>query len=206
MSMKVLSLALCFVFSGCVVVTALAEPQRDDVRVISVPAGDLSEAVELLARQAGVEVTYQDDALRGFRTAGIQGAFEVMTAFGKLLEGTPLVATWAKGKLLIARSPDAVCHRVSEGNLSRVYCGKAAQWSDLQARVGFRCRNQGKDDELCATAREWKRLELIEATQQDMLNKSSKDSYQATVDGNRQTATDMQAAGVRPVMPPAPGN
>src|SRR6478735_10521833 len=99
------------------------------------------------------------------------------------------------------RSADDVCHRVSEGNLPRVYCGKAGQWSDLRARVGFRCRNEGRKDELCASAREWKRLELIESTQQAILEKSSRESYQATVDGNRQTATDMQAAGIRPVMP-----
>ena len=206
--MKVLLLVLSFVFPLCAFVPALAEPQRDDVRAISVPAGDLGDAVESLARQAGIEVSYQADALNGFRTAGLEGNFDVTTAFGKLLEGTPLVASRVKDRVSIVRaapmgpnSADEVCHRVSEGNLPRVYCGKAGQWSDLRARVGFRCRNEGRKDELCASAREWKRLELIESTQQAILEKSSRESYQATVDGNRQTATDMQAAGIRPVMP-----
>ena len=204
--MKVLSLVLSSVLSMSAFVPALAEPPRDEVRVIRVPAGDLGNAVESLARQAGIDVTYQHDALHGFRTAGIEGAFDAMTAFGKLLEGTPLVASRVKDKVLIARAADAVCHRVSEGNLSRVYCGKAQQWSDLRDSVGFHCRNEGKKDELCASAREWKRLELIEATQKTILDKSSRESYQATVDGNRQTAPDMQAAGVRPAMPPPSGN
>ncbi|HXC60536.1 MAG TPA: hypothetical protein VN645_14565 [Steroidobacteraceae bacterium] len=63
-----------------------------------------------------------------------------------------------------ALAADAVCHRVSEGNEARVYCGSARQWAELRTRVGFRCRREGKKNELCATASEWKRMGLSAST------------------------------------------
>ena len=43
---------------------------------VSVPAGDLSEALELLARQYGVDVIYPSDQLKGKKTQGVVGTLE----------------------------------------------------------------------------------------------------------------------------------
>jgi hypothetical protein len=87
--MKMSSMILPFVFSACALVTAQAEPRHEAPQVVNVPAGDLGDAVESLARQMGVDVMYRGGTLSGLRTAGVQGRFEVATAFDRLLKGTP---------------------------------------------------------------------------------------------------------------------
>ena len=197
--MKSLLSCLSLACMGCFHVIAVAEPRQQEPLVVSVPAGNLRDAVESLARQADVDVIYRSDALNGLSTAGVQGAFEAEPAFRKLLEGTPLVVTGQGGEFLLAQAqaqapapargdvadllpgavtpapamaasppPDAVCHRVSQHNVARVYCGTAEQWSDLQTRAGFRCRKDDRKKEICASGAEWNRLALMERTRREL--------------------------------------
>lgn len=188
-----------------------AYPNPSDTVRVNVPAGPLVDAVELLARQAGINVMYQGDVLRGQSTTGLSGSFAPRDAFARLLEGTSLVATLRNEGVLIAAaqkpqrsgaevalpsvgspgpgpaaaSPDStnsVCHRVSENAAIAVYCGKPEQWTDLKARVGFSCRKVGKD-ELCASAKEWNRRDLTESTKQEALRQSVIESNQRAEGG-----------------------
>jgi len=57
---------------------------------VSVPAGDLTVALETLAKQAGVELVYRPEQLKGLQTKGVQGQLSSEEAVRKLLEGTTL--------------------------------------------------------------------------------------------------------------------
>ncbi len=92
---------IAFACSLSVAAYAYADP-----RPINVPAGDLTAALESLAKQSGVELVYQPDQLKGFRTRGVSGTLEPRDAVSKLLEGTPLrLHTDASGAMLISAPP-----------------------------------------------------------------------------------------------------
>jgi iron complex outermembrane receptor protein len=64
---------------------AIADTQR-----LNIPAGSLLTALETLAKQANVDLVYQDSQVQGLRTGGVVGEFSPQDAVMKLLEGTPL--------------------------------------------------------------------------------------------------------------------
>lgn len=68
----------------------LAAESTANAQRIDVPAGDLITALETLARQADVDLVYQDAQLKGYATRGVQGNLSPRDAVLKLLEGTPL--------------------------------------------------------------------------------------------------------------------
>ena len=90
---------LAFVCMTCV--TALASAGTP--KFVDVPADDLTDAVELLAKRYEVDVIYPSELLRGRGTQGLNGAFEAVDAFKKLLEGTPLVLSREGDALLITQ-------------------------------------------------------------------------------------------------------
>ena len=91
---------LAFVCMTCV--TALASAGTP--KFVNVPADDLTDAVELLAKQYEVDVIYPSDLLRGRETQGLNGEFEAVDAFKKLLEDTPLALSKEGDALLITQS------------------------------------------------------------------------------------------------------
>src|SRR5687768_11284818 len=69
---------------------------------IDIPAGELAQALRTLAKQAGVELFYQTDVVKGLRTKGVTGTLSAQDAVSKILEGTPLVLkTDSSGAMLI---------------------------------------------------------------------------------------------------------
>ena len=72
-------------------------------RSVSVPAGDLIEGLESLAKQCGVDVIYPSGLLKGRKTRGVKGTIPPREAFKKLLEGTPLVLEEEAGALLVTQ-------------------------------------------------------------------------------------------------------
>lgn len=81
---------------------AIADTQRIDV-----PAGGLVAALETLAKQADVDIVYQEEQLKGLQTAGVSGNLSPRDAVMKLLEGTPLQLRTdeVSGALLITPLP-----------------------------------------------------------------------------------------------------
>jgi iron complex outermembrane recepter protein len=74
-----------------------------DAQRVDVPAGDLTTALESLAKQSGVELVYETQQLKGLRTQGVKGNLSPQEAVTKLLEGTPLILrTDSSGAMLIA--------------------------------------------------------------------------------------------------------
>jgi outer membrane receptor protein involved in Fe transport len=86
----------------------------DSIRQINVPAGDLVQALESLARQLDVSIVYQAPQLAGLKTHGVSGKLTSQEAVKKLLEGTSLtVNVDSTGAMLIStprQSGAAVSH------------------------------------------------------------------------------------------------
>jgi outer membrane receptor protein involved in Fe transport len=77
--------------------------RADSVEEFDIPAGELVTALDLLAKQSGVEFVYSTEQLEGLRTQGVHGQFTAASAVAKLLEGTGLSLTvHPGGALLIA--------------------------------------------------------------------------------------------------------
>jgi hypothetical protein len=103
--MKTPGLIFAFAWLAWAVATpATAEPSLEIPRAIHVPAGDMVDAVESLARQCDVDVMYPSAVLKGQTTQGVSGTLAPKAAFGKLLEGTPFEVTENDGALLITKA------------------------------------------------------------------------------------------------------
>ncbi len=75
---------LCTLF---LVVTAAADPPKQQVNI---PPGDLSAALNALAKQSGTDLVYRPEQVKGLKTQGVSGNLSVEDALTKLLAGTPL--------------------------------------------------------------------------------------------------------------------
>lgn len=79
-----------------------ARAEADEPKSINVQAGNLTDALETLARQYGVNVIYTSSELRGVKTRGVSGTLTSQDAVRKLLEGTSLeVKTDPTGAVMI---------------------------------------------------------------------------------------------------------
>jgi iron complex outermembrane recepter protein len=75
---------------------------------LDIPAGELTNALDILAHQTHAEFIYSADEVRGVKTHGVQGKVSAETAVEKLLEGTQLVVkVHPSGAILISRGPDS---------------------------------------------------------------------------------------------------
>ena len=87
----------------------LALPVRaaEAKKTFDVPAGDASETLKRFAQQAGQQVVYPANEVRGVRTAAVQGEFTVRDGIGRLLAGTELRVTFDErsGTFAVARAP-----------------------------------------------------------------------------------------------------
>lgn len=69
-----------------------------------VPGGDLKEALAAYVRQAGVQLLYREDDVRGLTTAGVRGRLSVEEALSRILVGTSLkVQRESSGAIAIGR-------------------------------------------------------------------------------------------------------
>ena len=62
----------------------------DVAKPIVAPAGDLVTALELISKQADIELVFRPEQLKGLQTKGVSGAPTAQEAVRKLLEGTRL--------------------------------------------------------------------------------------------------------------------
>jgi outer membrane receptor protein involved in Fe transport len=65
---------------------AVADPPKQ----LNIPAGALVPALELLEKQAAIELVFQPDQLKSFHTKGVSGSYEPKDAVRRLLKGMPL--------------------------------------------------------------------------------------------------------------------
>ena len=67
-----------------------AQAMADEQKQIDIPSGDLTTALELLSKQAAVDLVYQPDQIKNYHTQGVRGIYTPEAAIRILLQGTPL--------------------------------------------------------------------------------------------------------------------
>jgi outer membrane receptor protein involved in Fe transport len=99
--LKALMIRSTFIALACslsFIAFAMADPKQLDI-----PPGGLIPALEALSKQAAIEIVYQPDQLRSFRTKGVKGTYEPKDAVRLLIKGMPLdLRTDSSGAMVIA--------------------------------------------------------------------------------------------------------
>ncbi|MBN8742451.1 MAG: TonB-dependent receptor [Xanthomonadaceae bacterium] len=67
---------------------ALAAQAQNTTETLDIPAGDLTVALDSLARQSGAQFVYSADELKGLKTGGVKGSMTAPEALEKLLRGS----------------------------------------------------------------------------------------------------------------------
>src|SRR6267154_40926 len=106
-----MSARLTIVVLACLI-SASALALADNAKRVEVPAGNLIEGLESLARQCGVDVIYPSNELKGLKTRGVNGTLEPKEAFRRLIEGTPLILK-EQGSAVLISLPSASTHALS---------------------------------------------------------------------------------------------
>ncbi len=87
---------------------------------VDIPAGELAAALDLLARQLGVDLVYRPEQVQGMKTRGVRGRLSRRDAVAKLIEGTLLtLSTDASGAMMIAAPLPSADKSLSSGVDSR---------------------------------------------------------------------------------------
>lgn len=95
---------LRYLLTGGACALALASAAAAQTRTFDVPSGELRGALDAYMRQAGVQLIYRSEDIRGLRTSGVRGAADAEAALRRLLEGTDLtVQRDSSGALAIVR-------------------------------------------------------------------------------------------------------
>ncbi len=107
-----------FVLAVACALSTSALALADTPKTVNVVAGDLTDALETLAKQCGVDVIYPSSQLNGLKTEGVSGLLETKEAFQKLLKGTALVVKEEDGgSVLIMMPTKASTARTEAANL-----------------------------------------------------------------------------------------
>jgi iron complex outermembrane recepter protein len=77
--------------------------RAEDIYTVDIPAGELTTALDALARRTHAELIFSADGIKGVKTRGVHGDVSAQTAVERLLEGTHLVMkVHPSGAILIA--------------------------------------------------------------------------------------------------------
>lgn len=90
-----LALSVAMAFAAVPLLTvqsSFANESSTAVQVFSIPAGDLSQALNSLAEQAGLVLAFDAGLTRGKRSKGLSGQYDVNVALTQLLAGSGLQA------------------------------------------------------------------------------------------------------------------
>jgi outer membrane receptor protein involved in Fe transport len=94
------------VLAGGACALALAGAAVAQTKNFDIPAGDLKAALDAYAKQAGVQLIYRTDDVRGAKTAGVTGSVDANAALAGLLANTGLtVRRDATGAVAVVKAP-----------------------------------------------------------------------------------------------------
>lgn len=101
--------------AACTLTLACLLPARaeETVKAFDVPAGAAVDTLKQAAQQAGKEIMFPAETVRGVQTAAVKGEFTPLAAFNRMLAGTTLVVVQDQKTGAFAVS------RVSDPNVSR---------------------------------------------------------------------------------------
>ena len=103
----------CSAIGALAVTAAPAIAQTRSVSV-SIPAQDASAALREFAKKVGVQLVYQQDAIKGVTTNSIEGTLDVEEGLRRMLDGTGLDYHFSrKDVVVVSRKSDVAPKRVS---------------------------------------------------------------------------------------------
>jgi iron complex outermembrane receptor protein len=84
---------LSVLFSLCCLIWLAALPlaAAETTKIFDVPAGEAVETLKQAAQQAGKEIMFPAETVRGVQTATVKGEFAPLAAFNRMLADTPLM-------------------------------------------------------------------------------------------------------------------
>ncbi|MDB5436200.1 MAG: TonB-dependent receptor [Phenylobacterium sp.] len=96
------------ILAGSACALALAGAAIAQTKTFNIPAGDLKSALDAYAKQAGVQLIYRTDDVRGAKSPGVSGALDANAALSGLLANTGLtVRRDASGAMAVVRGAPA---------------------------------------------------------------------------------------------------
>jgi iron complex outermembrane recepter protein len=115
-------------------VSFAAHAFADESKRIDVPAGELVAALEMLSRQAAVDLVFQPEQLKSFRTGGVTGTYSPPDAIRILLQGTPfqLHTDASSGAMVIAPPPSIQRSTAIDSPSSKTQAPRRSFWSRLR--------------------------------------------------------------------------
>jgi iron complex outermembrane receptor protein len=109
------SFLIAVTFTLSLVATAIADSPKHPVNI---PAGDLSTALTMLAKQSGADLVYRPDQVKGLKTQGVSGSLSAEEALAKLLAGTPLTVNIDSTGAMLISTPKAHARSTSINDAS----------------------------------------------------------------------------------------
>lgn len=124
---------------------ANAAPSDSIPQPIEIPAGDLIDSLERLAKQSGIELVFDADRLKGVKTSGVSGRMTPMEAVRKLLEGTHLtLVEHPDGAILV--TPHSAAGAKAEAGMPETSDGGTSGSHEAVPPVGM-LNNTGNADQ-----------------------------------------------------------
>lgn len=149
-SLQLLALAVVMAFTVAPLNAAEAVPaQQAAVRSFSIPAGDLSQALNTLAEQANLVLAFDPALTRGKQSSGLQGEYDTNVALARVLAGSGLQAlALSTNRYRIEPAPQAVAGDAMELGATAIqgaYQGETAS-GPVAGYVATRGRTGTKTD------------------------------------------------------------
>lgn len=99
------AIALGTCMAGVAVAAPEPAPGQAATVPFNIPAGDLGKAITQLGRQAGVQIAFLPNRVRGLKARTLRGSFTVEQALDRLLDGTGLRYSRTQGGSYIVGGP-----------------------------------------------------------------------------------------------------
>lgn len=153
--------------AGGAAVAQTAAPAEKTRQAISIPAGPLTQALNRLAAQSGLEILFDAELAQGKTTRGVKGTLTPAQALKALLAGTGLSARFAGQNQILLSSDSAAAAAAPAGeedgeillDLITIYGAKNARTLDsTTASVGVVTAKDIEDGEIRYTSDAFRRL------------------------------------------------
>ncbi len=153
--------------AGGAAVAQTAAPAEKTRQAISIPAGPLTQALNRLAAQSGLQILFDAELAQGKTTRGVKGTLTPAQALKALLAGTGLSARFAGQNQILLSSDSAAAAAAPAGeedgeillDLITIYGAKNARTLDsTTASVGVVTAKDIEDGEIRYTSDAFRRL------------------------------------------------
>jgi iron complex outermembrane recepter protein len=117
---------------SCALILNTATPYESDAQggAIELSAGQLTQSLEALSRQLGIQILFDAEALKGIKAPGISGYLSARDALDKLLKGTSLIVH-RDGDAFLITTDTSPASTTEESEPSRESASKNIQLEEI---------------------------------------------------------------------------